>query len=46
MSKILKLYSMLRLHVFQVKQRYEITPDLQKGANNETENQTHIDFIS
>ena len=36
---------MLRLHVSQVKQRYEITPDDKKGANNETENHTHIEFV-
>ena len=36
---------MLRLHVSQVKQRYEITPDVEKGANNETENHTRIDFV-
>ena len=36
---------MLRLHVSQVKQRYEITPDPEKGANNETENHARIDFI-
>ena len=36
---------MLRLHVSQVKQRYEITPEEEKGANNETENHTRIDFI-
>ena len=36
---------MLRLHVSQVKQRYDITPDFEKGANNETENHTHIEFI-
>ena len=33
---------MLRLHVSQVKQRYEITPECKKGANNETENHTRL----
>ena len=36
---------MLRLHVSRVKQRYEKTPETEKGANNETENRTRIDFI-
>ena len=36
---------MSRLRLSKVKQRYEITPETQKGANNETENHTRIDFV-
>ena len=44
-SKSYIVFTKLRMHVSQVKQRYEIPPDPQKGANNETENHTRIDFV-
>ena len=37
--------ALARIPVSQVKQSYEITPDVEKGANKETENHERIDFI-